>query len=190
MEFKRTKNYFITNIKFVSFATWKDPSDMFVIFPTVMCKRKQDRGLEVVLSQYIWAWGRRKVEMDIGNYYPRRSEYSWKGLKMDVFLEWAKKNIDPTLTKEYIEIVLEDNPGLKKTLSKTNPGFHYMKLLLANEIRRFKQLSDISPEMVKNGENMSPEEQALKHALDYNDNDSVDLLDQLSSVVQQEKTGH
>ena len=62
-----------------------------------------------------------------------------------------------------------------------------MKLLLGNEIKRFKQLSDISPEMVKNGENMSPEEQALKNALD-NDLEGVDLLDQLSTVVQEEKS--
>lgn len=186
MEFKRSKNYYLTIRKFISFATWKDPSDMFVIIPTIMCKRKQDRGLEVVLSQYIFAWGRRKFEMDIGNYYPRHHDYSWKGLKMDTFLDWAKKNIDNTLTKEYIEIVLEDNQGLKKTLSQTSPNFHYMKLLLGNEIKKFKQLSDISPEMVKNGENMSPEEQALKNALD-NDLDGVDLLDQLSTVVQEEK---
>lgn len=191
MNFKRTKNYYLTKRKFISFASWKDSEDMFVIFPTIMCKRKQDRGLEVVLSQYLLMWGHRKIEIDLGSYFPRKKEYSWTRLKMDSFLDWTKKNIDKTLTREYIEMVLEDNSALKKTLSKSDPGYHYMKLMLDNEIKKFKQLNDISPEMLKNSECLTAEGKELENVLKYpnfNKKNEEDLLDILSNVIEEDKS--
>ncbi|HCJ8468341.1 TPA: hypothetical protein NV714_002086 [Escherichia coli] len=185
MENKRSKNFFLSKNKFVSFAFWKNKEEMFSVFPGFFIEKNIDKGLEIVIDRYVFCLGRKRLEINTGIYSPRNTILNWKDSGLEDFIIWMRKNGNVNFNKNDVDNFLKENPEWKKLITISSCKNYYIKLLLAKAFEDFNS-KIVNKEKEKRAEgNLSSAANALLDALaDKNEEDSnISPLDRLGDLL-------
>jgi hypothetical protein len=186
MENKRSKNFFLSKNKFVSFAFWKNKEEMFSVFPGFFIEKNIDKGLEIIINRYVFSLGRKRLEINTGIYSPRNTVLNWKDSGLEDFIIWMRKNGNVNFNKNDVDNFLKENPEWKKLITISSCKNYYIKLLLAKAFEDFNS-KIINKEKEKRTEGgLSSAANALLDALeeDKNEEDSnISPLDRLGDLL-------
>lgn len=193
MENKRSKNFFLSSNKFISFAWWKNREDLFSIFPALLIEKNIDKGLEIKLNRYIFCLGKRRFEINTGVYNPRNTVLNWKDSALEDFILWMRKSGNENFGKNEVERFFAVNPEWKNLITITSCKNHYIRLLLAKALVDFNSASVVAnkrKEKQQRSETLrvSPAESALLDSLrDDHTEESIDVdlspLDKLGGFM-------
>lgn len=186
MENKRSKNFFLSKNKFVSFTFWKNKEEMFSVLPGFFIEKNIDKGLEIVINRYVFSLGRKRLEINTGIYSPRNTILNWKDSGLEDFIIWMRKNGNVNFNKNNVETFLKENPEWKNLITISNCKNYYIKLLLAKAFEDFNS-KVVNKEKEKRTEgNLSSAANALLDALkeDKNEEDlNLSPLDRLGDLL-------
>ena len=148
---KQSKNYYYTKEKFISYASWKDGSAGFLLFPAVWFKTDVKPSFEVSLTQVFLGWGHRRFSFNLGVFKEVNlsAPVDWTLIAYDDFSKWLKKIKSIPYNKKNIERLFELEPWTKKIVIIGSLKNHYVRELILKTLNSLYE-SGLLSEKAKN----------------------------------------
>jgi len=188
----RTPNRYLNKqkTKFVNFATNSDKDVMFSLLPTFLFKKNIDLGFEISVNRFVFMWGTFQFTMDIGKRKYISSVLNWKTTGLDEFIIWARKNSMTGVDKTLLDNLFKHKPELELLIKKNHCSYHYIKIILIQEIKDFRANDSIVQKVKEEREisKLAPDAQLLVSTLKNIENGNqkkkeIDPLEQLGDTL-------